>query len=201
MIRLCPKCKTETERSKNGSCKPCAAIYRIANASRATELRRIRHKASPEKYRAVQYKWNEQNKERIRKAKLIWLELNKEDRKIKRQATHDANPEQRRNWTKSWATKNHSLKRTYKHNRKSKEKENGGKLSKGLQERLFKLQKGMCPCCGMPLGKDYHMDHIFPTCMGGQNIDSNIQLLRSICNLQKSSNDPVDFMRAKGFLI
>jgi 5-methylcytosine-specific restriction endonuclease McrA len=45
------------------------------------------------------------------------------------------------------------------------------------------------------------MDHIVPLYLGGLNVDSNIQLLRAKCNLQKNKKHPVDFMRSKGFLL
>jgi 5-methylcytosine-specific restriction endonuclease McrA len=76
-----------------------------------------------------------------------------------------------------------------------------GELSKGLSEKLFKLQLGKCPCCRLSLGKNYHMDHIMPLTKGGTNTDDNIQLLRAVCNLQKSNKHPVDFMQSRGFLL
>jgi len=76
-----------------------------------------------------------------------------------------------------------------------------GVLSDSLLDRLYKLQQGKCPCCKRALGKDFHMDHITPLAKGGKNVDSNIQLLRSRCNLVKSAMDPVDFMQINGFLI
>lgn len=35
----------------------------------------------------------------------------------------------------------------------------------------------------------------------GTNTDDNIQLLRKLCNLQKSAKHPVDFMQQRGFLL
>ena len=37
--------------------------------------------------------------------------------------------------------------------------------------------------------------------LGGLNADSNMQLLRAECNLQKSAKHPVDFMQSRGFLL
>ena len=77
----------------------------------------------------------------------------------------------------------------------------GGVLSKGLAAKLMVLQKGKCPCCGKPLGNNYHMDHIMPLALGGSNTDNNIQLLRATCNNQKYTKHPVDFMQSRGYLL
>jgi 5-methylcytosine-specific restriction endonuclease McrA len=87
------------------------------------------------------------------------------------------------------------------HNRRARLALTGGKLSKGLSAKLFKLQRGLCPCCQQPLGEDFHLDHIMPLALGGMNIDSNIQLLRKRCNHQKSAKHPIEFMQLRGFLL
>lgn len=90
--------------------------------------------------------------------------------------------------------------RLYNQNRRARA--NGGKLSHDIAERLFKLQRGKCACgCKQPLGDDFHRDHIMPIALDGSNTDDNIQLLRAICNMQKSAKHPVDFMQQRGFLL
>lgn len=86
-------------------------------------------------------------------------------------------------------------------NRRARIRGNGGELSKDIKQRLFELQRGKCACCGKPLGEKYHLDHIIHISLGGKNVDSNIQLLRARCNIQKSNKHPVDFMRSRGFLL
>jgi 5-methylcytosine-specific restriction endonuclease McrA len=86
-------------------------------------------------------------------------------------------------------------------NYRSRKRANGGTLSKGLAEKLFKLQQGKCPCCKQPLGRNYHLDHIVPTALGGSNSDDNMQLLRATCNHQKHAKHPIDFMQQRGFLL
>lgn len=89
----------------------------------------------------------------------------------------------------------------YEHKRRAQALASGGVLSVGLSAKLFKLQKGMCPCCKQPLGDDYHMDHKMPLALGGSNTDNNMQLLRKKCNQQKNAKHPVDFMQSRGFLL
>jgi 5-methylcytosine-specific restriction endonuclease McrA len=100
-----------------------------------------------------------------------------------------------------WWDNHPDARRIYNHNRRAKEKENGGKLSRGLAEKLFKLQRGKCPCCKLPLGEDCHLDHKMPVALGGANEDSNMQLLRAECNFKKNAKDPIKYMQSKGFLL
>ena len=37
--------------------------------------------------------------------------------------------------------------------------------------------------------------------LGGKNIDSNVQLLRSECNYKKAAKHPIDYMQSKGMLL
>lgn len=101
----------------------------------------------------------------------------------------------------AWARKNPESRLTIGRNRTAIKRGARGKLSAGIRERLWKLQKGKCPCCGQPLGKDPHIDHIIPIALGGTNTDDNVQLLRAKCNLAKHAKHPVDFMRERGFLL
>lgn len=45
------------------------------------------------------------------------------------------------------------------------------------------------------------MDHVVPLALGGPHHDSNMQLLRKLCNLRKSAKHPVDYMQSKGKLL
>lgn len=85
--------------------------------------------------------------------------------------------------------------------RRARTGSNVGTLSPELTEKLIRLQKGRCACCGVALAGDYHLDHIVPLALGGSHEDSNIQLLHGKCNLQKHAKHPVDFMQQRGFLL
>ena len=101
-----------------------------------------------------------------------------------------------------WLSANPEANRIRSNNYRALKQQAGGKLSRGLAERLFKLQRGKCACgCKQPLGDDYHLDHRMPLVLGGTNTDDNMQLLRATCNQQKHAKNPVDFMQSKGFLI
>lgn len=105
-------------------------------------------------------------------------------------------------WKAAWQKANPEACRISSHNYRASKRSNGGRLSHGLSDKLIKLQRGKCACgCGQSLGTDYHRDHIMPLALGGTNTDDNIQLLRKLCNLQKSAKHPVDFMQERGFLL
>ena len=133
-----------------------------------------------------QKKWREAHPDKKREATRRWRESN-----IERAREVNAN------WNKS----NPDSMRLILQNYRAK-KRDSGILSKGLAQRLYNLQRGLCACgCGEKLGKDYHLDHIMPIALGGRNADDNIQLLKSTCNRQKHSKHPIDFMQERGFLL
>ena len=135
---------------------------------------------------------------------------------IRDKAWRIANPERNKELKQSWTINNREKSRAKvakweklnpcnramrQRNRRARKMNSEGSLSKDLATKLFKLQKGKCACCGLPLGNDYQLDHIMPVALGGEHKDRNIQLLRSSCNHQKHAKHPIDFMRNRGFLL
>lgn len=181
-MKICKKCGASDWRS-SGDCRPCAKIrdkkYRLLNK---------------DKIKSYDKKYSFLNKEKIKLKKLISRKehylKNKEYVNIVNEA-----------WRKNNIERVRSFKRINEQNRRARKRENGGVLSKGLTERLFKLQRGKCACCKQPLGDDYHLDHIMPIALGGVNEDWNMQLLASFCNIQKHAKHPIEFMQSKGFLL
>lgn len=158
-------------------------------------------KANPDKLKANQARYRDRNgeKERARHTKYQSenrgkiLAYQKEWRAKNRVAIKLADA--------TWRKLNPEKNRIKAHNRRARIRDNGGKLSPNLAAKLYRLQRGKCACCGLPLGDDYHLDHIMPVVLGGENVDANIQLLRDVCNLQKHAKHPVEFMRSRGFLL
>jgi hypothetical protein len=205
VLIFCKRCGKETDRYASGRCKPCLtassreyyaknqrkeseryAKYRSENAERIKALRAEWVKKNPEKRKAQNAKCRAGRKEKIRKASAERYEKFREYANYLSHAWRAANPEKVR---------------ASSQNNKAKRRNAIGKTSKGLSKRLFDLQKGMCACCGLPLGGNYHLDHIMPIALGGTNEDRNIQLLRPRCNSQKKAKHPVDFMQERGFLL
>lgn len=192
-----------TDRYADGTCGPCrrkrSAKYAAANPEkirersakyRATgkpnERQRIWRAANPDIERAYRAKYYYENKEKVRqRGARYWAE----------------NLEKARARLARYRAANKDKSSIYRQNRRANKANNGGTLSPGLAQRLHKLQRGKCACCGQPLKNDYHLDHILPLALGGTNTDSNIQLLLPICNRQKHSKHPVDFMQQRGLLL
>lgn len=173
MTKFCRKCGCETERQASGRCTLCR---KAANA-----LYRSANQGRERERTATYYA---ANPDLYRKANAAWRAANSERKKASRA---------------SWAKANPQAICIIKQNRRARG--GSGTLSRGLVEKLHKLQRGKCACCGLPLGESYHLDHIMPLALGGPNVDSNTQLLRSRCNLKKSAQHPVDYMRTKGLLL
>ena len=85
-------------------------------------------------------------------------------------------------------------------NRRARKLSNGGKLSQGLADKLLKIQGWKCNYCKIDLGDDFHMDHIMPLKLGGQNTDDNIQILCPYCNCSKGAKHPLTFMQENGYV-
>ncbi len=203
-MKVCAKCGG-TDFTEKGKCRPCCKAYRakyyIKNKAEidaknlayakanpdATKRRIANHYAkNKEKLLAANAKWRIENKELVAASKVKWAQENREKCKESVQRYQRANPD--------------VVKRNQQ-NRSARKRNAGGQISHGLEVKLFKLQRGKCACCGLPLGDNYHLDHIMPIALGGQNIDSNMQLLRASCNHQKSAKHPIAFMQSRGFLL
>lgn len=188
-MKACKRCGS-TEFYSGYKCKAChakaAAQWAIDN---------------PEKDRARRAAYKAANKEKIKAAATAHYVANRERLVAKAaqyRAEHPDKARQTRNRSRASSPEAH---RIHEQNRSARKRANGGILSKGLTAKLFKLQKGKCACCGLPLGSDYHLDHIMPIALGGSNLDDNIQLLKKRCNLQKRAIHPIEFMQSRGKLL
>lgn len=166
--------------------KARSAAWREANPGAAKARVAAWHAANPDRAKANKAAWSVANSEKKKALDAAWYAANKDMAKAKMAAWREANPE---------------AQRINSQNRRARKRKAGGTLSKDLATKLFKLQKGKCPCCRQPLGDDYHLDHKMPLALGGSNTDDNAQLLRKVCNLQKNAAHPVDFMQSRGFLL
>lgn len=204
-VRFCKKCQADTERRTNGQCKVCAkastAAWNAANPERKKANHAAWNAANPEKAKAYGAAWKKANKDKMKAYDAANRAANPERRRASRIARYAANPDKVKAARAAWSAANPEATRIHNHNRRARKRTNGGVLSKGLSAKLFKLQRGKCACCGLSLGDNYHLDHIVPIALGGLNTDGNMQLLRSICNLQKHAKHPVDFMQERGFLL
>ena len=183
-MKVCKRCGSYFEKR----CRTCANIYALQYRGSHQVL-----------IKAAELKWRILNKEKITARVKEWRIRTAEKRKEYKYKWYAKNKTTALAYAKAWAKSHPKERRISQHNREAKN--SGGVLSKGLAEKLFKLQKGKCPCCGKKLGLNYHLDHITPLSKGGANTDCNIQLLRDKCNMEKHTKHPIAFMQEKGFLI
>lgn len=218
--KVCSKCKAEkpvesfskNSRRKDGRCVHCKSCmsasqraWQLANHEKRAAYNRAYHIAHYDEKREMMQErvrsWTLANPERKAKASRAWYQKNKKSVIDRVSAYYEANKEKIAEYKRKWVKENHQKTRVGSANRRAKKREVGGRLSAGLADRLYNLQRGKCACCGKPLGKNFHLDHILPLALGGTNTDDNIQLLRGKCNNQKHAKHPVDFMQQRGFLL
>lgn len=215
VVRPCVKCGA-CDRYTCGRCKTCAKAsanakrinhpdavkadklaYRTANKEKISAKDSAYRAANKDKSTARRIA----NKDKINAALTVWRAANPGKVKAMQAAYYAANQESVKAGIAVWKKANPEACKIISQNRRARKNESGGKLSRGLTQKLFKLQRGLCPCCAQPLGDKYHLDHIVPLALGGSNTDDNAQLLRQRCNQQKHAQHPVEYMQSRGFLL
>lgn len=86
----------------------------------------------------------------------------------------------------------------YAHNRRVREKGNGGSHTSEELNTLFKEQDGLCAYCEKLLyssfEEPFHVDHKIPITRGGSNDISNIALACPDCNISKNMKTDAEFL-------
>ncbi len=170
--------------------KRCYAKHRDQNLAYAASYREANLEQIKERCAGKYSEWSARYREK-----------NTEACRLRSAAWKAANPEQRKATQAIYLQNNLARHCVHQNNRRARKAAVGGRLSIGLSEKLFALQKGKCSCCGSKLGNDYHLDHIVPLALGGPNTDSNIQLLTAKCNKRKGAKHPVAYMQTRGLLL
>jgi hypothetical protein len=164
--------------------------------NRETYLQRAKaaQEADPARHAANVRRHYDRNREQINARKVAALDSTPGAREKARAAANAwrlQNPEQAR-----------ELGRIGSANRRARIRADANRLSNGLAEKLLRKQQGKCTSCRCNLSESgYHIDHMTPIALGGENSDSNAQLLCPPCNQQKGAKHPVDFMQQRGYLL
>lgn len=138
------------------------------------------------------------DKDMARKAE--WAAKNRARATAINAAYRDKNPTKSAAYSAEWRAKNPDRARIQLQNKRAKKRENGGRLSSGLAEKLFVLQKASARAAVFRLVTTSTSTILF-LLRSGPNSDTNIQLLRRKCNMSKGAKHPLTFMQAKGFLL
>lgn len=197
-MKTCPKCQVPHDTPR---CVPCAKaaakIYYLKNRDRILDNIRRWRTEHADRVKELNIRYRAENKEAMRAADREWYSKNKA-RVAKR---HSAWAKQNREHLCALAAKYHRIYPERDINKRAKRRDAvwGNGLPSGYIKHLYQRQNGVCPCCGRPLGDDYHLDHIMPIALGGMHAVWNVQLLRAECNMEKGAQHPDDFMWKRGF--
>ena len=215
-MKTCTKCgetKPTTEFGKhvrrpdglNDRCKECSnaaqSAYRAANPDKVKSCNAAWRAANPEQDKARKAAWRAANHNKVKSSKEAWRAANKDKERDRRSVYRAAHLDKEKANAAAWRAANKEVRRIYEQNRRARKRASGGKLSPGLADRLFKLQRGKCACCHVSIEDGNHLDHVIPLALEGPNEDWNMQLLCGPCNLSKNAKHPVEFMQQRGFLL
>ncbi len=218
-MKVCNKCGV-SDFLDSGHCRPCqkkrsadwyarnndkaiaaAKKWKAANHEKVKQGAKVYRDATKDRAKELGKKWAAANQEKVLAKMKRYYERHQEKCRERSRDYYARFPEKAAESRKAYRS-TPEYKAVNQNNRtKKKERLAGnGRLSQGLAAKLFALQKGKCACCRLPLGDNYHLDHIMPLALGGANEDWNIQLLRQRCNNQKHAKHPIDFMQSRGLL-
>lgn len=202
ICKPCQKLKNSEYYAKNKEkLKAQTKDYVVKNKEKVHLSRKRYRTENAKRLKESHARYVKNNREKINALGRKSYYLHREERIKKHSAYRKTHMDVFSRASKRWRERNPLAARASSLNRIARIKKVGGKLSKGLAKTLFTLQRGLCVCCRKPLGPTFHLDHIIPLALGGENVDGNIQLLRARCNLQKHMKHPVDFMQERGFLL
>jgi 5-methylcytosine-specific restriction endonuclease McrA len=220
----CPKGHVAERRAHNGECIECSlvsnrkrkaewraenpdedrarsAAWRAANPEKKKACEEAWRAANNDKVNANKAKWREKNREKIRADSVERYAANVEKERARSASFRAENPEKRREITAAYRAANPDANRIASNVRRARKREAGGHHTAEDIRRIHDAQKGRCACCRVKVGKSYHIDHIQPLALGGNNWPANLQLLCATCNLKKGARDPLDFSREQGLLL
>lgn len=152
------------------------------NRDRLRAELRARYAANPEPYKAAAKKNGAENRERRNETNLAWRIANKEHLAVYYEEWRVANPE-------AVAAKAHK--------RRAAKLGSAEHFTKADVQAVYGRQKGRCIYCPANLRNGYHIDHIMPFALGGDNSRRNIALTCVPCNRGKSKTHPIDFARKR----
>lgn len=197
-MKTCPKCQTPYDNHRCPACtKKRSAEYYQKNKERILASVKAWRASHPEQVAQLNTQYRRTHKEEMRAKDKQWYAENKAHVKARVAQWREANKDRYLAAIRLWQRTHPEYQRIRSANRRAAKR--GSKLSRGIIQRLYTQQAGLCPCCQQPLGTDFHLDHITPLANGGAHADWNVQLLRAACNIEKGARDPVEFMRSRGF--
>lgn len=168
-------------------CKACVQERTSEYLKRPEVRERVRELARGRKeYQAA---WRRANPEKLREYHLIWWAKNRDDI-LERQRQRRARIA---DWYHDYYVRNKEKYRAQERTRRAALRGSDGQHSAGDVAAQYQLQRGKCFWCGEKLNGSYHVDHVVPVVLGGQNGPENLVVSCPRCNLSKGGKHPMDF--------
>ena len=197
-MHVCKKCES-IERTKDNRCANCRREYARQRYSKNSikiilqkKLRYIENKDIINLGRRNKYK---ENPEDIKAKSREWAANNKDKNIARARDWRSNNLEKSRQHSMNWQKNNPEARRAICQTRRARKYGQGESFKKEDIINLEILQKDKCVYCNTTLNGKYHVDHIMPLKLGGNNSKDNIQLLCQPCNSRKSSKHPDAFLK------
>lgn len=197
-MHVCKKCKS-IERTKDNRCANCRREYARQKYSENSikilfqkKLYYIENKDVINLDKRNKYK---ENPEPIKEKSREWAANNKDTNTARARNWRLNNLEKSRQNSKDWQKNNPEARKAITQTRRARKYGQGESFKKEDIINLEILQKDKCVYCNKTLNGQYHIDHIMPLKLGGNNSKDNIQLLCQPCNNRKSSKHPDAFLK------
>lgn len=202
-------------------CATCSVLksaqWREQFPDRATEQSRLYRETHKEERAATSKAWALANPERKKANDDRWAANNKDRHIALRKRWLEENPDRRRVWIAEWRVKNKDSQaannvawraanrdrsNAIARNRRARVRDAEGTHTEADVQYLLAAQKWKCAGCKDKVKpRLFHVDHITPIAKGGRNDRVNLQILCPMCNLKKSSKDPIDWAQENGRLL
>jgi 5-methylcytosine-specific restriction endonuclease McrA len=169
-------------------------VWRESNKEHQASFKKTWYEVNKDRLVVTQKAYQEINKEKIAVKKKAHYEKNKEHILVKSKTYREENKEKIAVRDKVWYKANQERWLVYSHKRRAlKRNAEGGYMHTDITT-LLTTQDSKCVYCKTDLimtGKGkYHIDHIMPLFLGGNNFTENLQLLCPACNLSKGHKHP-----------
>lgn len=184
--------------------KLAAKDWKLRNKEKVKAGAKVYREREREKMHELQKAWAEKNKDKIKERTRRFYIKHSDRLKEKSKKWRALNPDKVKSALQAYRAKPEYKEINIRNvaKRRSRILGSSGKLSDGIIKKLLVSQKNKCVCCKTNLSKvEYHLDHIMPLSLGGENVDNNVQILCKSCNLSKHAKHPIDFMQERGYLL
>lgn len=173
-----------------------------ANPDKAAKNKQVYYEKNKEDVKIAAAQWKLNNPLKAKQSVLKYQRLHKKELLVKSRENYLKNKESYLGYHKAYREANREVVklrvrdsqrknplrlRLAKYTRRSRV--GAGVVTVARIRELMVEQNGVCVYCRTTLDT-YHVDHVMPLALGGENTDSNIQLLCPPCNRRKGAKHP-----------